>query len=154
MGCRRRTRTASPDPRHFDGWLDECALFRAALGDAEISRLAAMPVVHNAGREAAGVVNVQVSSFAVGLSGHWPFDGSYDDVSGQGRHLVPAGSATLAGTPVKQGGGALQCAVAGSHAATAAVVPLGDGFSISGWIYLPSGASSVRTIAANSASVI
>jgi PAS domain S-box-containing protein len=145
-------RSAAPDPRHFDGLLDDCALFRAALDDAEIARLAAMPVVHNAGRETTGTVQVQVSSFATGLTGQWPFDGNYDDISGNARHLAPAGSATLAGTPVKQGSAAMQATISGSHASTIMAIPLGDGFSISAWIYLPSGASSVRAIAANSAS--
>ena len=145
-------RTAAPDPRHFDGWLDDCALFHAALSVDEIARLAVMPVVHNAGLESTGTVQVQVNSFAAGLSGHWPFDGSYNDISGNTRHLTPAGSATLSGIPVKQGSAAMQAVTAGSHASTSSEVPLGNEFSLSAWIYLPSGANSVRTIAANSAS--
>jgi autotransporter-associated beta strand protein len=145
-------RTGAPDPRHFDGWLDDCALYRAALDDAEIARLAAMPVVHNAGRESTGAVQVQVSTFAAGLSGHWPFDGSYDDASGNGRHLTPGGSTTLSGSPVKQGSAAMQATVSGSYASTAGAVPLGNEFTLAAWIYLPAGTTTIRTIAANSAS--
>jgi hypothetical protein len=145
-------RTGAPDARHFDGWLDDCALYRAALEDVEIARLSAMPVVHNAGRESTGTVQVQVNSFATGLSGHWPFDGSYQDISGNARHLAPAGSASLSGTPVKQGGAAMQAVIAGSHAATTSEVAFGNELSLSAWIHLPSGTNSVRTIAANSTS--
>lgn len=145
-------RSAAPDPRHLDGWLDDCALYRGALDNDEIARLAAMPVVHNAGREAVGAVQVQVSSFAAGLTGQWPFDGSYNDASGNGRHLTPAGSASLSDTPVKQGSAAMQAIIAGSHASTTSELAFGDEFTLSAWIHLPSGANSVRTIAANSTS--
>jgi hypothetical protein len=145
-------RTAAPDPRNLDGWLDDCAIYQGALGNVEIARLAAMPVVHNAGRESAGTVQVQVSSLAAGLIGQWTFDGSYNDTSGNNRHLLPAGSVSLSGTPVKQGSAAMQAVITGSHASTAAPVSFGAGFSLSAWIHLPSGANSVRTIAANSAS--
>jgi autotransporter-associated beta strand protein len=144
--------TSALDPRHLDGWLDDCVIYRAALSNDEITRLVAMPVVHNAGRESTGTVQVQVSSFATGLSGHWPFDGSYSDISGNGRHLAPFGSATLSGTPVKQGSAAMQATVSDSYASTAAGVPLGDEFTLAAWIYLPAGTSTIRTIAANSAS--
>jgi regulation of enolase protein 1 (concanavalin A-like superfamily) len=145
-------RTAAPDPRNLDGWLDDCAIYQGALGNVEIARLAAMPVVHNAGREGTGTVQVQVGSLAAGLMGKWTFDGSYNDTSGNNRHLLPAGSASLSGTPVKQGSAAMQAAIAGSHASTSSEVPFGSELSLSAWIHLPSGTNSVRTIAANSSS--
>jgi hypothetical protein len=145
-------RTAAPDARHLDGWLDDCAIYQEALGNSEIARLAAMPVVHNAGLESVGHVQVQVTSLATGLTGRWTFDGNYDDSSGNFRHLLPAGAVTLTGTPVKQGSAAMQAVVPASHASTNSPVSFGDAFSLCAWIQPPSGANSVRTIAANSTS--
>jgi hypothetical protein len=93
-----------------------------------------------------------VSPFAAGLLGQWPFDGSWNDASGNARQLTPAGSAGLSDNPVKQGIAAMQATIAGSHASTTSELAFGDGFTLSAWIHLPSGTNSVRTIAANSTS--
>jgi autotransporter-associated beta strand protein len=87
-----------------------------------------------------------------GIAGDWPFDTNLNDFSGLGRNLTPSGGAAIATSPTKQGGGALNLNAAGSYASTQSTLDFGASFTISGWIYLPSGVSSIRTIAANSAS--
>lgn len=87
-----------------------------------------------------------------GISGDWPFDGNLNDYSGLGRHLTASGGAAVAASPVKQGIGALNLNAAGTYASTQSALDLGTSFTLSGWIYLPAGTNSIRTIAANSAS--
>ncbi len=88
----------------------------------------------------------------VGIAGDWPFDSNLNDFSGLGRNLTATGGAVIAASPVKQGIGALNLNAAGSYASSQSALDFGNSFSISGWIYLPAGISSIRTIAANAAS--
>ncbi len=87
-----------------------------------------------------------------GISGDWPFDENLNDYSGLGRNLTASGGAAIAVAPVKQGTGALNLNAAGSYAFSQSALDPGSSFTISGWIYLPAGTHSIRTIAANSAS--
>lgn len=143
------TLTTAPDPRNHDGWLDDVALYASALGAEEIAGLATRPVANQAGQEAAGFVDVQVSALALGLAGHWTFDGTFNDISGRARHLLPAGAAVISSNRMKQGTASLDLTGSGDYALTS--TEFGDAFSLSSWIYLPSGTTGLRSIASNSA---
>jgi autotransporter-associated beta strand protein len=140
------------DSRHLDGWLDDVALFSAALDGAEITSLASRPVANHAGLEANGSITITIDPLAADLGGHWPFDEHLLDISGGGREMVAFSTAALDTGTVKQGAASLQLPAVGDHVASIATVPLGDQFTLAAWIRLPSGQSSIRTIAANSTS--
>jgi autotransporter-associated beta strand protein len=140
------------DPRNFDGWMDDVALYSDALAGVEITGLALRPVANQAGQETSGIVNVGVIPLEADLAAGWKFDGNFQDGSGNLVQLTPAGGAATSTQRFKQGTHSLALLASGDHAATASPLALGNEFTISSWIYLPSGANSIRTIAANSGS--
>ena len=142
--------STAADPRAFDGWLDECALYAGALDAAEIARLAAMPVTSNAGLASGGSVTVNVDDATNGLLARWPFDGSLADVTGHGWQLTAAGDASPTNTLRKQGSNSLSLDGDGDYAYTAAM-PLGNAFTLAAWVSIPSNAPNIQTVAANSA---
>jgi autotransporter-associated beta strand protein len=87
-----------------------------------------------------------------GIAGDWPFDGNFNDQSGLSRHLTAVGSASISSDPLKLGSGSLNLNASGANAVSQQAIELGNSFTISAWIHLPSGPASIRTIAANSAS--
>jgi hypothetical protein len=136
--------------RQLNGWLDDCALFSKALSATEIAALAAGPLTGGGAVEATGNVTVNVDDVPTGLLARWPLDGSWGDVTGHGWNLIPVDQAALTTAPVKQGTQSLTLDGSGDHAYTAPL-PLGDGFTLAAWIYVPSGATNGQTVAANSA---
>lgn len=140
------------DPRNFDGWMDDLALYSEALVGTEIAGLATRPVANQAGEETGGIVNVGIVPLEVDLAAGWGFDGNFQDSSGNMVQLTPAGGVATSTLRFKQGTHSLALLASGDHASTASPVALGNAFTISSWIYLPSGANSIRTIAANSGS--
>lgn len=140
------------DPRNFNGWMDDLALYSDALAGAEITGLATRPVANQAGQETGGIVNVGVIPLEADLAAGWKFDGNFQDSSGNMVQLTPAGGAATSTLRFKQGTHSLALLASGDHAVTTSPVGLGNEFTISSWIYLPSGANSIRTIAANSGS--
>jgi hypothetical protein len=142
--------TAS-DPRAFNGWLDECALYAGALDAAEIARLSQMPVSYNAGLVSSSSVLVNVDDATNGLLARWPFDGSLADVAGHGWQLTAAGDAAPTNTLRKQGSNSLSLDGTGDYAYTSAM-PLGNAFTLTAWVSIPSNAPNIQTLAANSGS--
>ena len=145
------TWTDAGDPRNFDGWLDDCALFSAALSTAEIANLAKMPVATNAGLASSATVTINVDDVSSGLLARWPFDGSLADVSGNGWTLTPSGNAAPTTAAKQQGTHSLALDGAGDYARSAAM-PLGGAFTVAAWVFIPSSAANIQTVAANSAS--
>ena len=86
------------------------------------------------------------------IIGHWPFDTDMLDASGFNATMNPSGTATLDPAIARVGGGSLRVDQSADHAVTQTPVPLGWQFTLSAWIRLPSGPTSIRTIAANSPS--
>jgi autotransporter-associated beta strand protein len=144
--------STSTDSRNLNGWLDDAALYAAALDPGEIASLAQQPVANNAGLEAAGSIQIILDPLAADLDGHWIFEDDFLDVSGRAWALLPSPGASLATSRSKQGSASLSIPLQGDHAASAMPIPLGDAFTLASWVYLPSGENSIRTIAANSAS--
>ncbi len=143
--------STAADPRAFNGWLDECALYAGALDAAEIARLAQMPVACNAGLAAGGSVTVNVDDATDGLLARWPFDGALADVSGHGWQLTAAGEAAPTGTLRKQGSNSLSLDGNGDYAYTSAL-SFSNAITLAAWIYVPSNAPNIQTVAANSGS--
>jgi hypothetical protein len=139
------------DPRALDGWVDECALVAGALDAAEIARLSQMPVSYNAGRVASNSVTINVDNVTNGLLARWPFDGTLADVTGHGWRLTAVGNAALTNAPVKQGTLSLVLDGNGDYGYTAPL-PLGDAFTLTAWVFVPSNAPNIQTVAANSGS--
>ena len=140
---------SASDPRAFNGWLDECALYTGALSVAEIARLAQMPVSYNAGLVSSNSVIVNVDDATNGLLARWPFDGSLVDVTGHGWQLTAAGDATPTNTVRKQGSNSLSLDGNGDYVYTSAL-SFSNALTLTAWIYTPSNASNIQTVAANS----
>ena len=143
--------STATDPRAFDGWLDECALYAGALDAAEIARLATLPVTSNAGLASYGSVTVNVDDATNGLLARWPFDGKLADVTGHGWQLTAAGDAAPTNTQRKQGSNSLSLDGSGDYVYTSAL-SFSNAISLTAWIYVPSNASNIQTVAANSGS--
>lgn len=144
--------SSAPDPRNLNGSLDDVALYAAALDATEIASLAQQPVLNHAGLESSGSIQILLDPLAADLAGHWVFEDNLVDVSGRAWELLPSAGATLATDRSKQGAASLSLPLAGDFAASALTIPLGNAFALAAWVYLPSGESSIRTIAANSPS--
>lgn len=140
--------SSASDPRAFNGWLDECAIYAGALDAAEIGRLAQMPVSYNAGRTSGGSVTLNVDDAADGLLARWPFDGSLADVTGNGWQLTAAGNAAPTNTLRKQGSNSLSLDGNGDYAYTSAL-GFSNAITLTAWIYVPSNAPNIQTVAAN-----
>jgi autotransporter-associated beta strand protein len=143
---------SAPDFRHLNGWLDDVALYAAALDAGEIASLAQQPVSNHAGLEASGSMRIILDPLAAGLGGHWVFENDLVDISGRAWKLLPAAGAGLSTLRSKQGDASLLLPLEGDFVASAVPIPLGNAFTLASWIYLPSGGNSIRTIAANSSS--
>jgi len=91
---------------------------------------------------------VNVDNSTNGLLARWPFDGSLVDVTGHGWPLTAAGDAAPTNTLRKQGSNSLSLDGNGDYVYTAAM-PLGDAFTLAAWVYVPSSASNIQTVAAN-----
>ncbi len=141
--------SSAADARELSGWVDECALYSAALGADEVARLAQMPVRHNAGLACGGSVTINVDDSANELLARWPFDGVLADVTGHGWNLASAGDAAPTAAAYKQGSHSLALDGAGDYVYTAPL-PLGSAFTLATWIYVPSNAPNIQTVAANS----
>ena len=141
--------SSATDPRAFNGWLDECALYTGALSVVEIARLAQMPVSYNAGLASGGSVTLNVDDSTNGLLARWPFDGSLADVTGHGWQLTAAGDAAPTTAAQKQGSHSLSLDGTGDWVSSAAF-PLGNSFTLTAWVFVPSSASNIQTVAANS----
>lgn len=143
--------TGEGSDRPLNGWLDDCALFSTALGAGEIANLVQMPVATNAGLASSGTVTINADDSASGLIARWPFDGNFADVTGNGWTLTPTGSAAPTTLVKKQGTHSLALDGSSGHANTASM-SLGETFTVSAWIFVPSNAVGAKTIVANSSS--
>lgn len=143
---------AAADPRNFNGWIDDIAIFAGALGEAEIASLSGMPAANLAGRSSAGEIRLIEDAQSAGLAARWDFEEGWDDVAGEGMAVVPSGAAALDSTLNKEGAISLGLPGPNDHVETSASVDSGSAFTMAAWIHLPAGADSIRTIAANSAS--
>lgn len=140
------------DARNLNGSLDDVAIYATALDAGEISAIAKQPVANNAGLEATGSIQLLLDPLAADIDGHWTFENDFVDVSGRAWELSPLAGAALVTDRSKQGQSSLSLPMAGDFTASAVPISLGDVFTLSSWIYLPSGQSSIRTLAANSGS--
>ena len=85
-----------------------------------------------------------------GVIARWPFDDSLGDTTGNGWNLTHTGTASFSATK-QQGSHSLLLNGTTENAFTATTMPVGEQFTISAWIYVPSGTAQIQTIAANSA---
>lgn len=88
-------REDSGNPRNFWGRIDELAIYRRALSDAEIQ------AVYNAGT--AGKCRATATVTPPGLAGFWTGDGRADDMSGNNNHGALFGSTKYTLGKVGQG---------------------------------------------------
>jgi hypothetical protein len=86
-----------------------------------------------------------------GSEGHWQFNGNNFDGSGNTHALALSGSPTYSTIDVKEGSGSLVLN-GSSQYGDAGTYDVGSRFTISGWVKVSTGRTSIQTVLSNSAS--